>query len=94
LVETVTATTPDKKTTIVVMRDKAKTTLNITVGEAPGLADVEGAKQSGDKLGFSVSNITPELIEKYKLADTATGVVVTRFLRQHCNDVGSSPESS
>jgi len=77
LVEAVTGTAPGKQTTIIVIRDKARKTLKVAVGEAPGLADVENAKQSGDKLGFSVSNITPELSDKYKLADNATGVVVT-----------------
>lgn len=79
LVEAVTATTPGKQTTLVVVRDKARKTLKVTVGEAPGLAEAESAKQSSDRLGFAVSNLTPELIEKYKLSDTATGVVVTKI---------------
>lgn len=79
LVEAVTATTPGKQTALVVVRDKARNTLKVTVGEAPGLAEAEGAKQSSDRLGFAVSNITPELIGKYKLSDTATGVVVTKI---------------
>ena len=78
LVEAVTATAPGKQTDLVVVRDKARKTLKVTVGEAPGLVEVESAKQSGDKLGFSVANITPDLIEKYKLEDTATGVIVTK----------------
>ena len=78
LVEAVTATTPGKQATLIVMRDKARKTLNVTVGEAPGLAEAENAKQSGSKLGFTVANITPALIDKYKLGDNAAGVVVTK----------------
>ena len=61
---------------MVIVRDKARKTLNVTVGEAPGLAEAETAKQSSDKLGFSVANITPELVGKYRLDENASGVVV------------------
>ena len=78
LVEAVSTTTPGKQTTLVVMRDKTRKTLKVTVGEAPGLAQAENARQSDDKLGFTVADITPELTNKYKLDEKAAGVVVTK----------------
>jgi len=72
-------TPPNKQVSVIVIRNKAQKTLNITVGEAPETVASagEGEKPSAEKLGFSVANITPQNAEKYKLDKAWKGVVVT-----------------
>lgn len=69
---------PGTEIPVIIVRDKQKKTLKITLLEDPLLAASSGAAhESVDKLGFSVSSITSDLIEKYKLDPKSTGVVVT-----------------
>lgn len=72
-------TAPGKKVPVVVMRDKKEQTLNVIVGEAPGTvaAGDTSSASSDEKLGFSVADITPEAVQKFKLNEGVKGVVVT-----------------
>lgn len=88
LVEIVQGTPPGKQVNVVIVRDKARKTLQLTVGEAPGLDSAVASKESPSKLGFTVSNITPELASKYKIDANTKGVVVTKVTP------GSSAEMS
>jgi serine protease Do len=72
-------TPPNKQVKVVVIRNKVEKTLNVKVGEAPdALASTgDGEKPPAEKLGFSVANITPQDVEKYKLDKAVKGVLVT-----------------
>ena len=75
----ISSTSPGKEVNVVLVRDKAQKTIKLKVGEAPGQeASASSTEESGTKLGFTVANITPELAEKFKLDDSAKGVVVTQ----------------
>jgi serine protease Do len=78
LVEIVQSTPPGKQVTVVVVRDKVRKTLQLTVGEAPGVESVTASKEAPTKLGFTVSNITPELANKYNIDKDVKGVVITK----------------
>lgn len=77
LVETVAATSPAKQVPMVVVRSKARETLNATVGEWAAVEPAETTKESSSKLGFAVAKITPQLAKKYQLEEDTSGVVVT-----------------
>lgn len=78
--DTMAATPPGKQVNVVVVRDKARKTLKVTVGEAPdNVAQSEPQRQDGtSKLGLTVENITPALAERYNLGEGMQGVVVTK----------------
>lgn len=76
--DAIAATPPAKKVSMVVVRDRVRKTLEVTLTEAPALQAAESPKESSTKLGFSVANITPQMAEKYKLEEGTEGVVVTK----------------
>ena len=77
--DVIAATPPGTEVTMVVVRDKARKTLKVTLSEAPSLEAQETPKESPDKLGFNVADVTPDLIQKYKLDEETKGVVVTKL---------------
>jgi serine protease Do len=71
--------TPGKKVELIVLRDGKEKTLPIILGERKEDQKVASAqKQNETLLGISVTEITPELKEKYKLK-TDKGVLISRL---------------
>ncbi|MHB1459451.1 MAG: Do family serine endopeptidase [Armatimonadota bacterium] len=76
--DVVAAIKPGTEIPVTIVRDKQKKNLKITLQEDPLLAAAnETSNASIDKLGFNVSTITPDIIEKYKLDPKSIGIVVT-----------------
>lgn len=73
----VAATAPNKAISVVVMRDKQRKTLSVTLGEAPTAVAAGLAEGVNVKLGFSVAEITPELANRYSLGEGIKGLVIT-----------------
>ncbi|MHB8483572.1 MAG: Do family serine endopeptidase [Nitrospiria bacterium] len=60
--------TPGKKIDIVILREGKSKTISITLGERKDEQKVASAqKETGNPLGMTVTEITPDLKEKYKL---------------------------
>ena len=72
-------TPPGKQVGVTVVRNKVQKMLTVTIGELPEpvASSGETEKPSTEKLGFSVADITPQNVEKYKLDKAWKGVVVT-----------------
>jgi serine protease Do len=81
--DTIAATAPGKAVKVVLFRDKAQKTVNVTMSEAPTTTASAGdnSKDADTKLGFSVAKVTPEIAQKYKLDDNAKGLVITSVAR-------------
>lgn len=77
--DAIAASAPGKKVDVVIVRDKKQQTIRVTIETAPDAitSNRESPKSSTENLGFSVTNITPELADKYKLGKDTKGVVVT-----------------
>ena len=79
--EIVAAIPPGKAIGMVVIRDKQRVPIKVTLTEAPPLEAAEIPQVSDNtKLGFAVADITPELVQKFKLDEGAEGVVVTKVI--------------
>lgn len=76
--ERVAATAPGKAVKVVVMRDKVRKVLDVTLEEAPAIASSEPAEDTSGRLGFAVAQLTPELAGKLGLDEGIKGVVVTK----------------
>jgi len=76
---------PGKRVKAVIVRDKKRLTLDVTIGEREQtVALAPGEAKPG--LGFNVVDLTPTLAEKYNLSAKLKGVVVTEV------DPGSGAE--
>lgn len=60
---------------VVVIRDGAKQTLKVNLGEKPDETVSKSEHKAAGKLGLSVTNVTPELRQQFRL-EADTGVVV------------------
>jgi serine protease Do len=72
----VAAVEPGKPAPMVVIRDKARTTLTIEIGEQPGEEKLVATAPKEEMLGLQVEPLTPEAAQRFKLT-TRAGVVVT-----------------
>ncbi len=76
--DVVAATKPGKQVNVVVVRDKQRKVLKVTLGNAPEIASAESAEEVTGKIGFSVADLTPESAKKYGLDEGTKGVVITK----------------
>jgi serine protease Do len=77
------ASKPGAKVTLGVLRGDEKKDIDVTLGELPGeSAPTADAKNVEDRLGFSVTSLTPNLARQYDLDSRLTGVVVTSLDQQ------------
>jgi serine protease Do len=67
---------PGRAAPLVVIRDKARTSLSVKMGEQPGDTAGPSAPAKEETLGLTVEPLTPEGSRQFKLT-THTGVVVT-----------------
>ncbi|MDI6828494.1 MAG: Do family serine endopeptidase [Armatimonadota bacterium] len=74
--EIVASTPPGKHVKVVVIRNKQRIPLEVTVGEREDTI-ASSQEKAESELGFSVAAVTPNLIKKYNLNPDAKGVVVT-----------------
>jgi Do/DeqQ family serine protease len=72
----VAAVEPGRPTPMVVIRDKAPTSLTIKIGEQPGEEKVVAAAPREEMLGLKVEALTPEAAQRFKLT-ARTGVLVS-----------------
>jgi serine protease Do len=80
LVKMVGNTPVGKKVKIVVLRDKKERTLWVTIGEIPEQQQVAAAPPKSEetgRLGFTVQDISPAIVDQLGLPDD-TGVVITQ----------------
>ena len=77
--DVVAAASPGKTADMVVVRDKHRKTLKVTLGEPPDLEVAKAPVETETKLGFGVAELTPDLIKKYGLDASTKGVVVTKI---------------
>ena len=75
--ELIAAASPGSNITMVVVRGKARKSLSVKLEEAPGLESASVDNRT-ERFGFSISKITPQIAEQYKIARDTPGVVVTR----------------
>jgi len=68
-------TAPGTKVTMVVMRDKKRVPIEVTLGAASD-EEAEAPEQTKTKIGLSVRELTAELAKQLKLPDGVKGVVV------------------
>ncbi|HDL18443.1 MAG TPA: DegQ family serine endoprotease [Bacteroidetes bacterium] len=74
----ISSTSPDTKVTLEVIRDGKIKSIDVKLGELnPQTQQLAQGKSTYDKIGMSVANITPDLIQKYRLPDKQKGVVIT-----------------
>ncbi|HET7874811.1 MAG TPA: DegQ family serine endoprotease [Methylomirabilota bacterium] len=83
----VAALEPGRAAPLVVLRDRRREPLTVTVGEQPGEEAVVAARPREETLGLMVEPLTPEAAERHRLTARA-GVVVTEVAR------GSSGEAA
>ena len=72
----VAAVEPGRPSPMKVIRDKAPTSLTITIGEQPGEETVAAVAPKEEMLGLKVEPLTPESAQRFKLTAKA-GVLVT-----------------
>jgi serine protease Do len=77
LVEAVEQTKPGSEVPVTVVRDGERTTLTVKVGQVPTQKEETAAAAETGKLGITVSDITPQLKERYS-TEQKQGVVVTK----------------
>ncbi|OPX35730.1 hypothetical protein B1H10_00585 [candidate division KSB1 bacterium 4484_188] len=76
----VAAAGPGKKVTLKILRDGKEKEIKVTLGEYPeeqATAAVES--KAAEKIGIKVSNITPNLVQKFDLKVRKNGVVITNI---------------
>jgi serine protease Do len=72
------AETPvDKSVDVQLWRKKQQKTVQVKVAELPEEQVASASPRGVSALGLHIATVTPELKEKYGLADEATGIVVT-----------------
>ncbi len=74
----VAATAPNKAVDVVVVRDKQRKTLKVTLDEAPTATAEAPAEEVTGKIGFNVAALTPALVTEYDLEKGTKGVVITK----------------
>ena len=67
---------PGRATPLVVIRDKASTSLRVKLGEQPGEETVASGESKQETLGLTVEPLTPEASQRFKLT-ARSGVLVT-----------------
>lgn len=71
-------TSPGKKVTLKVLRDGKPMEITVKLEELnPKARQIAQGKSNYEKIGLLVSNITPELRQKYQLSKNLKGVVIT-----------------
>lgn len=86
LVQMVLRTKPGTIVPLTIVRDKARQTVNITIGELD--LDQESGQQSRKDesasvgFGLTLNNLTPELARRLRVPDDVTGAVVTNVERR------------
>jgi Do/DeqQ family serine protease len=75
--ELVAGTPPGKAIDLVIVRDKQRKTLKVTLEEAPTTVTGAPTEEVTGKIGFSVADLTPDLASRYNL-DESKGVVITK----------------
>lgn len=80
--DTIAAIKPGTEVPITVVRNKQKKVLKATIKEDPYsvISSAEEQVESSNKLGFTASDVTPELASKYQIDPNATGVIVTKVV--------------
>ncbi len=72
------ATTPiGKEVKVVVLRDHKEITLTVKIGKMQGNGTETASEEKVDKLGLTVTNITPDIMKRYDLSDNS-GVLVVK----------------
>ncbi len=69
---------PGTKVKVVVVRDKTRKTLDVTIGELPVEGGTAGDGSAADKIGLSVQPLTPEIARQLGLDESVKGVVVRK----------------
>lgn len=77
LVEAVEQTKPGSEVPVTVVRNGERKTLTVKVGQVPTQKEVAATAAETGKLGLTVTDITPQLKERYSIEQTQ-GVVVTK----------------
>ena len=72
----VAAVEPGRPTPVMVLRDKAPTTLSIKIGEQPGEETLVAATPKEEMLGLQVEPLTPDAAQRFKLT-AKSGLLVT-----------------
>ena len=76
--ELVAGTPPGKAVDVVVMRDKQRKTLKVTLDEAPTTIAQTPPEEVTGKIGLNVAELTSELVSQYNLKEGTKGVVITK----------------
>lgn len=71
------ATSPGTRVTFDIVREGERIEIGVKLGELPGEIAQVGGEDLSDVVGFSVSGLTPDLAERYDIAQGLSGVVVT-----------------
>jgi serine protease Do len=69
---------PGTNVKVVVVRDKSRKTLNVTIGELPVEEITSGKSDETDKIGLYVQPLTPDVARQLGLDESVKGVVVRR----------------
>ncbi|MDH7601989.1 MAG: Do family serine endopeptidase [Armatimonadota bacterium] len=69
---------PGTKVKVVVVRDKTRKTLDVTISELPVKSASAGGDKATDKIGLSVQPLTRELARQLGLDESVRGVLVRR----------------
>ncbi len=78
----VAAAGPDAEVTLTVLRDGKEKEIKVKLGQYPeGEEEVQAKSKASEKIGLEVSNITPELVQRYDLKVKKNGVVITGVKR-------------
>jgi len=73
----VAATNPGTAVNLTILRDGKEKEITVTLGELPEEQPLaQQTPKSSEKIGITVSNITPEIIDKYELQVKKDGVVI------------------
>jgi serine protease Do len=89
-------TAPGTVVPVKIVRNGREMTVRVKVEEAPDPEQQTRQRQqpqeSGRKLGISIENLTPELVERYRLPRGTRGVVITEVVPgSAADDAGLSP---
>ena len=77
LIDQVSATPAGRRVNVEILRDGARQTLQVEIGERPLEPELAGASPSETWRGLKVGNATPEALEQLNLPSGTPGVVVT-----------------
>lgn len=73
-------TSPNAVVELKILRDGKSKSVNVKLGElTPQVAQMSEGKSSYSDLGMDVSNITSALVQKYRLPEKITGVIVVQL---------------